>query len=127
MDEQIVIPKGGAKINCNNLVLLEGYVSELKYDKVTRKMTFMLESLSVNKARDLFSCKIACIASGTSAETIYRFIQDGDLVEVEARLRQGTTSKNIKLSVVHAKHTTAIMFDPNNAEIPLVKGDEDNG
>lgn len=124
MEDKTVIPEGGVKVNCNNLVLLEGYVSELKYDRDTRKMTFMIESLSVNKARDLFSCKVPCIASGTSAETIYRFIQDGDLVEVEARLRQGTTSKNIKLSVVHAKHTKAIMFDPATAESPLVKGEE---
>jgi len=86
----IMVKKMIVKSNCNNRIVLEGYVHYKRfYDGKEKKLVLKLYTINMKKnSKDSYvTGPIKVITYGNRAEEINKIVKEDMLVEVEGRLR----------------------------------------
>lgn len=97
------------KFNCRNVIFLEGMVRNINVSD-EGKLYFILESVSLDKFGGIYKCPIKVVVAGKAAVSLLtQTIHNGDLVEVEGKLRWSEESDTYKVIGTHVIHTTPIM------------------
>ena len=107
------------KVNCENVIFVEGYVDKLKFEKEKNgsNLFFNLINLNINKNGQPFRTDFNVHFKNRSAEKLKDWIKDGDLVKVEGKMRRNGNTKAWKIMGVHVKMTTPILKDISESEV----------
>jgi len=106
------------KVNMNNRSFLEGYVSDKEYAKENGRdiLKFLLTHLSLTKPNEknlsnCFTCPVNVVMYDSVARKVNEFVNNGDLIEVEGKLRHTSFNGKHKIIATHIKHTEPITRD----------------